>query len=83
MVATSTANKGTNVSTTEVATVRVWFGDVPIRSLCTDDPQRADEYVAAMARQFAGLRITVDHRPPKRRFTPLPANPDMWPLTVK
>lgn len=91
MVAIPTNNqgKGSNVSTIEVATVRVWFGDTPIRSLSTDDPKRADEYVAAMSRQFAGLRVTRDdHEADDRQATggpsvPLPANSALWPLTVK
>jgi hypothetical protein len=39
--------------------VRVWFGKHVVCSY-TADPVAAARYAAAMARRFAGLRVTVD-----------------------
>lgn len=39
--------------------VRVWFGEHVVCDYRAD-PVAAERYAAAMARRFAGLRITVD-----------------------
>lgn len=63
--------------------ISVWFGATPIRCFYTTDPDRADRYVAAMTRQFAGLDVRVDVRAPNASDEQLPCNPALWPLTAQ
>lgn len=50
---------------------RVWFG---AQAICTHDasPAQARAYADAMARRYAGLRITIDGRPYRRGATSPP-----------
>ncbi|GAA1558435.1 hypothetical protein GCM10009789_09830 [Kribbella sancticallisti] len=68
--------------------VQVWFGDRVIAAYVADRPL-AERYAAAMARRFAGLRITVDplppvlsaHGGPVSDYPPIPPEQRLWPLT--
>lgn len=64
--------------------VRVWFGEHVVVEYVAE-PVRAEQYVEAMGRRFAGLRVTVDPRrgvvdTGVRRTAPLPAE-RLWVLT--
>lgn len=76
-------------TTTERRQVRVWFGSHVIADY-TAERDLADRYAAAMARRFAGLRVTSEavsatSTPPAAGEPfplPLPENEHQWDLTV-
>ncbi len=62
--------------------VRVWFGQHVIATHVAE-PALAQRYAAAMARRFAGLRVTSEQLPAggTAGLPELPAEP-LWPLTA-
>jgi hypothetical protein len=69
--------------------VQVWFGSHVIATYVAER-LLADRYAAAMARRFAGLRITNEPLPPTAPtdpdyvpdHPPIPPEQRLWPLTV-
>lgn len=57
--------------------VRLWFGSHVIAAYVAD-PGEADRYAQAMARRFAGLRVTIDDQP--SRFDPILPGRVWWDL---
>jgi hypothetical protein len=55
--------------------VRVWFGRHVIATYVAD-PGEAERYARAMARRFAGLRVTIDDE--TSRFEPLLPDRVWW-----
>ncbi|HEY0691923.1 MAG TPA: hypothetical protein VGD71_23120 [Kribbella sp.] len=66
--------------------VRVWFGSHVIASYSAE-PELAQRYAAAMARRFAGLKVTDEPLQPDGAVSvtlapELPSEQLLWPLTA-
>lgn len=62
--------------------VQVWFGEHVICQYKAG-PALAERYAAAMARRFAGLRVTNSALPADRKPPDLPGDERMWEVTPK